>query len=114
MGSFWHSNANVVLVLSETVLVLVIEATMTEHLFDNDRLDVYRLSIEYVANAFDTSRLLSGLHRHAESENEFRAQIQAGADSRNVDSDGNEIRWCLGIPERVYSWRRLRARAPRC
>ena len=38
---------------------------MTEHLFDHDRLDVYRLSIEYVANAFETSRLLSGLHRHA-------------------------------------------------
>ena len=33
-----------------------IEATMTEYLFDHDRLDVYRLSIEYVANAFDTSR----------------------------------------------------------
>ena len=38
---------------------------MTEFLFDHDRLDVYRLSIEYVANAFDTSRLLAGLHRHA-------------------------------------------------
>jgi four helix bundle protein len=29
------------------------------------RLDVYRLSIEYVANAFETSRSLVGLHRHA-------------------------------------------------
>ncbi len=29
---------------------------MTEYLFDHDRRDVYRLSIEYVANAFDTSR----------------------------------------------------------
>ena len=29
---------------------------MTECLFDHDRLDDYRLSIEYVANAFDTSR----------------------------------------------------------
>jgi hypothetical protein len=38
---------------------------MTEHFFDHDRLDVYRLSIEYVANAFDTSRSLEGLHRHA-------------------------------------------------
>ncbi len=38
---------------------------MTEYLFDHDRLDVYRLSIEYVANAFDTPRLLSGFHRHA-------------------------------------------------
>ena len=38
---------------------------MTEHLFDHDRLDVYRLSIEYVASAFDTACLLAGLHRHA-------------------------------------------------
>jgi four helix bundle protein len=38
---------------------------MIEHFFDHDRLDVYRLSIEYVANAFDTSRSLEGLHRHA-------------------------------------------------
>ncbi len=37
---------------------------MTEYLFDHDRLDVYRVSIRYVANAFDTSRLLAGLHRH--------------------------------------------------
>ncbi len=41
------------------------KATMTVYLFDHDRLDVYRLSIEYAANAFDTSRCLSGLHRHA-------------------------------------------------
>ncbi len=38
---------------------------MTEYLFDHDRLDVYRLSIEYVASAFETSSGLSGLHRHA-------------------------------------------------
>ena len=38
---------------------------MTEYLFDHDRLDVYRPSIEYVANAFETSRSLEGLHRHA-------------------------------------------------
>jgi len=38
---------------------------MTEFLFDHDRLNVYRLSIEYVANAFETSSRLSGLHRHA-------------------------------------------------
>ena len=29
---------------------------MTDYLFDHDRLNVYRLSIEHVANAFDTSR----------------------------------------------------------
>jgi four helix bundle protein len=38
---------------------------MTEHFFDHDRLDVYRLSIEYVAKAFDFSRSLEGFHRHA-------------------------------------------------
>ena len=38
---------------------------MAEHLFDHNRLDVYRLSIEYVANAFDSSRSLEGLHRQA-------------------------------------------------
>jgi hypothetical protein len=35
---------------------------MTEYLFNHDRLDVYRLSIDYVANAFETSRPLSGLY----------------------------------------------------
>ncbi len=38
---------------------------MTEHLFDHDRLDVYRLAIEYVAIAFESSRSLEGLQRHA-------------------------------------------------
>lgn len=38
---------------------------MTESQFDHDRLDVYRLSIEFVAEAFERSRSLSGLHRHA-------------------------------------------------
>ena len=42
-----------------------IEAAMTEIQFDHDRLDVYRVSIEYVANAFQCARLLSRLHRHA-------------------------------------------------
>ena len=34
---------------------------MTDHFFDHDRFEVYRLSIEYVAKAFDTSRSLEGL-----------------------------------------------------
>jgi four helix bundle protein len=38
---------------------------MTEPIFDHDRLDVYGLSIEYVADAFDVSKSLNGLHRHA-------------------------------------------------
>jgi hypothetical protein len=32
---------------------------MTQYLFDHDRLDVYRLSIDYVASAFDSSRSLA-------------------------------------------------------
>ena len=38
---------------------------MIEPIFDHDRLDVYRLAIEYVADAFDVSKSLGGLHRHA-------------------------------------------------
>jgi four helix bundle protein len=38
---------------------------MTDCLFDHERLDVYRLSIEYVAGAFEISGSLSGLHRQA-------------------------------------------------
>ena len=35
---------------------------MAEHFFDHNRLDVYRLSIEYVAAAFASSRSLEALH----------------------------------------------------
>ncbi len=38
---------------------------MMEAIFDHERLDVYRLSVEYVAIAFESSRSLEGLHRHA-------------------------------------------------
>ena len=38
---------------------------MTDIVFDHDKLDVYRLSIEYVATSFDTARELSGPYRHA-------------------------------------------------
>ena len=38
---------------------------MTEPIFDHDRLDVYRLSIDYVAASFAIARELNGLHRHA-------------------------------------------------
>ncbi len=38
---------------------------MTEPIFDHDRLDVYRLSIEYVASSFSLAKDLNGLHRHA-------------------------------------------------
>ncbi len=38
---------------------------MTEPIFDHDRLDVYRLSIEYVASSFAVAKDLNGCHRHA-------------------------------------------------
>ncbi|WP_146594691.1 four helix bundle protein [Novipirellula galeiformis] len=38
---------------------------MTEPIFDHDRLDVYRLSIDYVASSFAIAKELNGLHRHA-------------------------------------------------
>jgi four helix bundle protein len=38
---------------------------MTEQSFDHERLDVYRLSIDYVARSFEAAQPLEGLHRHA-------------------------------------------------
>jgi four helix bundle protein len=37
---------------------------MTEQSFDHERLDVYRLSIDYVARSFEAAQPLEGLHRH--------------------------------------------------
>jgi len=38
---------------------------MTNTIFDHDRLDVYRLAIEYSAESFAFAKELSGVHRHA-------------------------------------------------
>ncbi|TVQ00377.1 MAG: four helix bundle protein [Planctomycetaceae bacterium] len=38
---------------------------MTAQSFDHERLDVYRLSIDYVARSFEAAQPLEGLHRHA-------------------------------------------------
>jgi four helix bundle protein len=38
---------------------------MNEAIFDHDRLDVYRLAVEYTAESFGVTKTLSGLHRHA-------------------------------------------------
>ncbi len=38
---------------------------MAEAIFDHDRLDVYRLSIDYAALSFAVARQLGGVHRHA-------------------------------------------------
>ena len=34
-------------------------------MFDHDKLDVYRLAIEYVADSFEIAKELSRLNRHA-------------------------------------------------
>ena len=38
---------------------------MTEPIFDHDRLDVYRLSIDYVAFSYRISKGLAGMNRPA-------------------------------------------------
>jgi four helix bundle protein len=38
---------------------------MTEPICDHERLDVYRLSIEYVAFSYDLAKTLAGSNRHA-------------------------------------------------
>ena len=38
---------------------------MPDPIFDHEKLDVYRLALEYVADSFVISKELSGLHRHA-------------------------------------------------
>ena len=38
---------------------------MTEPIFDHERLDVYRLSIDYVAFSCDLAKTLAGTNRHA-------------------------------------------------
>jgi len=41
------------------------EASLTEPIFDHDKLDVYRLSIHYVATSFRIAEDRNGLNRHA-------------------------------------------------
>ena len=48
-------------------------------------LDVDRLSIEYVAHAFETARLLSGLHRHVR--NQWLRAAQSISHEWNTDMD---------------------------
>jgi four helix bundle protein len=47
---------------------------MTEPIFDYDRLDVYRLSIDYVASSFKIAGAFNGLHRHARDQGLRAAQ----------------------------------------
>ncbi len=47
---------------------------MSESIFDHDRLDVYRLSMQYTSDAFQISKELSGLHRPARDQWQHAAQ----------------------------------------
>ena len=38
---------------------------MTAQTFDHERLEIYRLSIDYVARSYEAPQSLEGLHRHA-------------------------------------------------
>ena len=38
---------------------------MAAQIFDHEKLDVYRLAVEYVADSFGIAKELSGLHRHS-------------------------------------------------
>ena len=58
------SIAVLVLVLSATVLVLE-RMQMTEPIFDHERLDVYRLAIEYVSSSYRIAKSLNSPERHA-------------------------------------------------
>ena len=80
---------------------------MTEHFFDHNRLDVYRTWFGFRVRC--DSRCACCFRWH-ESGNGSRIEIQTGSNCRDVDSDGDEIRWCLGNIERVKSVRRARAR----
>jgi hypothetical protein len=56
----------IVLVLSATVLVLVLErSVMADPTFDHERLDVYCLSIDYVAFSYQIAKSLGGANRPA-------------------------------------------------
>lgn len=38
---------------------------MADHVFDHEKLDVYRLALDYMAATFESAQALSGLHRHS-------------------------------------------------
>ncbi len=38
---------------------------MAAPIFDHEKLDIYRLAVEYVADSFGIAKELSGLHRHS-------------------------------------------------
>jgi hypothetical protein len=63
----------IVLLLSAMVLVLE-RAPMTEPIFDHERLDVYRLAIEYVSSSYRITKSLDGPERHTRDQRLQAAQ----------------------------------------
>jgi four helix bundle protein len=62
---FWDEKQIVLVLRAQPGTRTRIGAPMTDPIFDHDRLDVYRLSIKYVARSFVLAKDLSGVHRHA-------------------------------------------------
>jgi hypothetical protein len=69
-----------------------IETTRTEYLFDHDRHDVYRLSIEHVANAFNSAGSFEGLHRHRVSErlSDYSHEVDYEHEHRDAEHEDEE------------------------
>ncbi len=53
---------------------------MPEPVFDHEKLDVYRLSIEYVTESYRTAQLLSGTQRHIRDQWLRAAQSKAAGE----------------------------------
>jgi hypothetical protein len=89
--AFWRQ---IVLVLrrSRYSYSYSIGALMSEPIFDHDRLDVYRLSIDYVASSFAIAKDLNGLHRHA------RDQWLRAAQSIPLNIAEGRTIYCLRVP----------------
>ncbi len=79
---------------------------MTQPIFDHDRLDGYRLSIEYFADSFEVTERL---HRHARDPWLRAAQTHCV----DVEWDVDQV-WRRRVVGRVFAGDRLRLRAPRC
>jgi hypothetical protein len=47
---------------------------MPELIFDHERLDVYRLSIDYVAFSYDLAKTLASANRHARDQERERGR----------------------------------------
>ncbi|WP_345681944.1 four helix bundle protein [Novipirellula caenicola] len=70
-------------------------APTTAPIFDHDRLDDYRLSLEYVASSFAVAKDLNGCHRHARDQwlrvaSSIPLNILEGNGKRSV-KDGNRF-----------------------